>query len=75
MSDNWIIDDISGFKIKASEAKKLSGEQKGLLTHESQWNPAHPQLRIKGKSDKQNVAKVRLRPPDTFPAPITQDDL
>jgi len=74
--DNNVIDDITGFKHKASEMRVLSGEQKGLLTHKSNWNPAHPQLHIKPKPDNQNVKTVRLRQDENFiTTAVTQDDL
>lgn len=75
LGDHWVISDISGFKFPASEMKKLTGEQAGLLCHKSEWNPEHPQLKIKAKQDNQNVSNVRLRTDDQFPAQITQDDL
>lgn len=75
LGDHWVISDISGFKFPASEMIKLSGEQKGLLCHKSEWNPAHPQLTIRAREDDQSVQNVRLRPVDSFPDQITQDDL
>ena len=75
LGDHWAISDISGFKSPASEMKKLTGEQAGLLVHFSEWNPEHPQLKIKSRSDDQRVTNVRLRPDDQFPDQITQDDL
>ena len=75
LGDHWVISDISGFKFPASEMKKLTGEQAGLLVHNSEWNPAHPQLRIRARSDDQSVSNVRLRTDDEFPAATTQDDL
>lgn len=75
LGDHWVISDISGFKFPASEMRKLTGEQAGLLVHISEWNPAHPQLKIKAREDDQSVTNVRLRPDDQFPAQITQDDL
>ena len=75
LGDHWAISDISGFKFPASEMKKLTGEQAGLLVHFSEWNPEHPQLKIRAREDKQNVKNVRLRPTDEFPDQITQDDL
>lgn len=73
--DHWVISDISGFKFPSSEMKKLTGEQSGLLVHISEWNPAHPQLKIRARQDDQSVINVRLRPADSFPDQITQDDL
>ena len=75
LGDHWAISDISGFKFPASEMKRLSGEQRGLLVHESEWNPAHPQLKIRGREDDQSVKNVRVRTTDQFPAATTQDDL
>lgn len=75
LGDHWVISDISGFKFPASEMKKLTGEQAGLLVHISEWNPAHPQLKIRARQDDQSVTNVRLRPVDQFPDQITQDDL
>ena len=75
LGDHWVISDISGFKFPSSEMKRLTGEQAGLLVHFSEWNPAHPQLKIKARDDDQSVTNVRLRPADQFPTQITQDDL
>lgn len=75
LGDHWVISDISGFKFPASEMRKLTGEQAGLLCHQSEWNPAHPQLKIHAREDDQSVKNVRLRPADSFPEQITQDDL
>jgi len=75
LGDSNVIDDITGSKHKRSEMRKLSGSQRGLLTHKSNWNPAHPQLNIKGREDKQTVEDTRVRQPDQFPPQITQDDL
>jgi len=75
LGDHWVISDISGFKFPASEMKKLTGEQAGLLVHFSEWNPEHPQLKIKSREDDQSVTNVRLRPADDFPPTPTQDDL
>lgn len=75
LGDHWVISDISGFKFPASEMKKLTGEQAGLLCHVSEWNPAHPQLKIKAHKDDQSVKNVRLRTTDEFPPTPTQDDL
>lgn len=75
LGDHWAISDISGFKFPASEMKRLTGEQAGLLVHFTEWNPAHPQLKIRAREDDQSVKNVRLRPTDEFPDQITQDDL
>ena len=75
LGDSNAIDDITGFKHKRSELLKLSGTQKGLLTHKRNWNPAHPQLFIKGREEIISVKDTRVRQPDNFATPPTQDDL
>ncbi len=75
LGDSNAIDDITGFKHKRSQLVKLSGTQKGLLTHRRNWNPAHPQLFIRGRTDDISVEDTRVRQPDRFPTPPTQDDL
>ncbi len=55
-----VIDDITGFKYKSGQTRKLSGEQKGLITKNSDWNPAHPQLKIRPRPDKQRLETLEL---------------
>ena len=68
LGDHWVISDISGFKFPASEICSPD-------CHVSEWNPPHPQLKIRAIPDNQAVSNVRLRVADNFPAQITQDDL
>lgn len=75
LGDSNAIDDITGFKEKRSKLVKLSGTQRNLLTHRRNWNPAHPQLFIRGRTDDISVKDTRVRQPDEFPDQITQDDL
>ena len=74
IGDSNCIDDIIGFKHKRSEMVKLGGTQKGLLTHKRNYNPPHPQLKIRGREDKITVGDTRVRQPDAFYVP-TADDL
>ena len=75
MGDHNVISDISGFKHKASEMRLLEGEQRGLLVHQSEWNPEHPQLHIRSREDRQNVTNVRVRTPDTFTTEFSETSL
>jgi hypothetical protein len=75
LGDNWVISDISGFKFPASEMMKLSGTQKGLVCHYTEWNPPQPQLKIRAREDIQSVKLVRLRGEDKFETPPTPDEL
>jgi hypothetical protein len=73
--DHNVIDDITGFKEKASECKLLTGSQKGLFCHESQWNPAQPQLYLSSKPDNMNVPNVRAPGPNVFNTNVQPGDL
>jgi hypothetical protein len=73
--DNKVICDITGFEYHASDMRKLSGTQKGLLVHADEWNPPHPQLKLRGKADRRNVKIARFLPPDDFSAPPQPEDL
>ena len=75
LGDSNAIDDITGFKHKRSEMRELSGTQAGLLTHKRNWNPAQPQLFIRGRPDIISVPNSRVRTADTFPTPPSQADL
>lgn len=72
--DHNVISDISGFKYKSSDMRKLEGSQKGLLCYKSEWNPPQPQLRLHSKPDNMSVSNARPRQPDDFSSPPTKDD-
>jgi len=63
-----VIDDISGFKFKSSDMRKLSGDQKGLITSVDDWNPPQPQLHIRPRKEDVSVRNARVRSPDVFEA-------
>lgn len=75
IGEHNVIDDITGLKHRASEMRKLGGEQQGLITHFSNWNPPHPQLKIRSKADKRNVKDARPRQDPVFVTDTTKDDL
>jgi hypothetical protein len=61
--DNWIICDLSGRKVLMSKSRKTWD---GLRVHPDYWYPRHPQLDVRGRTDKQNVVDGRGRPVDHF---------
>lgn len=65
--DNWIIDDITGFKVRASEART---QWDGTVVHERIYAPRHPQDFVRGKADRQAAALVRPEPIDEFIGPM-----
>lgn len=73
--DHNVVSDLNGFKYKASECLILSGSQKGLLCHKSEWNPAQPQLYLSSEPDDMNVPNVRVPPPEQFPPTPQPGDL
>lgn len=66
LGDHNAISDITGFKYKASEMRKMDGVDKGLLVHSSEWNPEQPQLHLTVKSDDMSITNARPRQTDVF---------
>lgn len=66
--DWYVICDRTGFKIKASEARR---EWNGLLVHKSVWEPRHPQDFVKGTRDVQSPPFTRGESTDTFVGPLS----
>jgi len=58
-----MISDLSGEKIRRSEARKT---WEGYWVHKDEWEEKHPQLSLRGLKDKQSVKPVRTRPADVF---------
>lgn len=54
--DHLMICDRTGRTIKASDARQ---EWNGLWVHKSVWEPKHPQLMVRGKTDDQTVEPAR----------------
>ena len=71
---HYVICDVCGFKIRASETRK---RWDGLRVCTKDWEPRHPQDGVRGQRDRQAVTDARPEPPDVFLAPgdVTQDDL
>jgi hypothetical protein len=65
--DNYILDDLSGFKIRASKARIIPGGQTGnLAVSPSRWEPQQPQDFVRGVFDDITVALSRPRQPNQF---------
>ena len=75
LGEHNVISDISGFKHKASEMRKMEGVDRDLLVHWTEWNPEHPQLHIEGRTDDISVPNVRVRPQDKFADTVDGDYL
>lgn len=61
--DHLMISDRSGFRIYASEARK---EWNGLIVKDSEYEPKHPQLCVRGVRDDRNVGEARPRADTTY---------
>lgn len=74
MSDDWrigdhrVIDDITGFKIWASESRK---QWNGSVTDEKNYSPRHQQDLIRARRESPGVLNARPEPPDSFVGPLT----
>jgi hypothetical protein len=65
--DNYLLDDLSGFKIRASKAKMIPGGQTGqLMVAPKRWEPQQPQDFVRGVRDDQTVAVARPRQKNQF---------
>ena len=65
--DNWLIDDRTGFKIRARDARK---EWNGLVVHQRNFEERHPQDFVKGIPEDQSVEEPRDRSPESYIGPI-----
>jgi hypothetical protein len=63
--NHWIISDISGQKIRRSQAVK---DWRGLIMEKDNWSEKHPQLDIKPRAEDISVQDARPRQSDTWAA-------
>lgn len=61
--DNYVIDDQSGFRVRAEDARI---QWNGLLVDKVRWEARNPQDFVKGVWDNQNVDDPRPVAPATF---------
>jgi hypothetical protein len=65
--DNYLLDDLSGFKIRASRARVIPGGQTGQLAVAPQrWEPQQPQDFVRGVWDDETVQLARPRQQNRF---------
>ena len=72
--DHYLIDDRTGFRIRASDAIK---QWDGSITHKDQHEERHPQDFIRGRINRQQAENIAGVHDDTFidVNDVTQDDL
>ncbi len=73
--DPWVIDDRTGFKVRKSQTVK-DGYTRGLRVSRDEYDPPHPQDKVRGRRDRQAVRDARPRPADVFltTGEVTPDD-
>lgn len=65
--DNWVLDDLSGFKIRRSKARTIPGGQTGgAVVAPKRWEPQQPQDFVRGIPDQQVPDLVRPRQSNRF---------
>jgi len=70
--DYYQIDDLSGFKIRASRSKKIPGGQTGgLIVAPERFETQQPQDFVRGVIDNQTVPQPRPRQPNRFTVTAT----
>ena len=64
---DWnVLDDLSGFRLKHSRARKIPGGQTGnLLVDRKRWEAQHPQDFVRGVIDDQTIPPTEMRPRQT----------
>lgn len=65
--DNYLLDDFSGFKIRASRSARVPGGQTGgAQVDVKRWEPQQPQDFVRGVADDQQPAILRPRQANRF---------
>lgn len=65
--DYYQLDDLSGFKIRASVSRRIPGGQTGgAVVDRKRWEPQQPQDFVRGVPDVQTVPVPRPRQPNRF---------
>lgn len=72
--DYYVICDVCGFKIRASETRR---RWDNLRVCTNDWESRHPQDFVRGRRDRQRVPDPRPEPADNFieVGDITEEDL
>lgn len=70
IGDHWGISDLSGRKFRMSEMVR---QWNGLLVHQSEWEPRHPQELVRNYPREKPVRVSKPRPLDTFIGPLTAE--
>jgi len=72
LGDYNVIDDLMGFKRKASQCRL---RWDNILVTREDWEPRHPQDFLRAKPDRQKVENARPEQPDKFFISRTPDEL
>lgn len=65
--DHWVIDDITGQKVPASETRRMWN---GAVVSRENFEPRHPQDFVKARPERYRVKDPRPRPTDSFVGPL-----
>ena len=67
LGDHYVIDDVTGQKVPASETRK---QWNGAVVSRENFEPRHPQDFVKGRPERYRVRDPRPRPLDVFVGPL-----
>ena len=68
--DYWVIDDITGFKVRASQTRKMWD---GKRVSEKNYETRHPQEFVRAPHDPQTVKDARPRQTAVYIGPLTTE--
>jgi len=72
LGNHLVIDDLTGHKYRNDEMRFT---WQGFLVHKDDWDPKHPQLDLRGRSEKISVPDARERQDDKFVTSVDPDSL
>lgn len=70
--DNNVIDDLTGFKIKASEGRH---RWDGIFTHADNWEPRHESDFLRSRRDDMSVRVSRIEDEKILATAVLKSDL
>lgn len=72
LGDHNVVDDISGRKIRSD---KVRITWQNFVTSQEDWDPKHPQLELRSRSENISVRPTRVQPQEVFVTSVDPNSL